>query len=395
MLEVGDPAPWFTLPSDSNPNYHFDTVAGHYVVMFFFGSSQHPASQAALNQFLAHSEFFRDRQIPFFGVSVDPTDEVLGKVVSPLSYCKLIWDFEGKASRMYGVSSPLEGGDRYQPTVFILNENLRVLHRFFLESETSLVDQVMAAAAALPPLPLPQMAHRQAPVLFIPNVFDRDFCNELIAQYHRNDIRESGFMRDIDGKTVEVMDYGFKRRQDWLLQESDLLQTINNLILRRIKPEIEKAYQYTITRFERHLIAAYNETDQGFFNAHRDNTTKGTAHRRFAMTLNLNTGEYEGGCLRFPEYGTQLYRPGVGEAVMFSCGLLHEVTPVTSGQRFVLLSFFYGEDEARIRDQNRPYVAASDEVSRSESEVAAAKPMKQKKNTKRGFQVERSPNAQP
>ncbi|MBF2080432.1 MAG: redoxin domain-containing protein [Synechococcales cyanobacterium T60_A2020_003] len=237
MLEVGDPAPWFTLPSDSNPNYHFDTVAGHYVVMFFFGSSQHPASQAALNQFLAHSEFFRDRQIPFFGVSIDPTDEALGDVVSTLSYCKLIWDFEGKASRMYGVCSPVEAGDRYQPTVFILNENLRVLHRFFLESDTPLVDQVMAAAAALPPLPPPQMDHRQAPVLFIPNVFDRNFCHELIAQYHRSDVRQSGFMRDIDGKTVEVMDYGFKRRRDWLLQESDLLQTINHLILRRIKAE--------------------------------------------------------------------------------------------------------------------------------------------------------------
>ena len=59
-----------------------------------------------------------------------------------------------------------------------------------------------------------------------------------------------------------------------------------------------------------------------------------------AMTLNLNTGEYEGGHLRFPEYGGHLYRPATGDAVLFSCVLAHEATPVTAGRRFVLLTFF-------------------------------------------------------
>ncbi len=36
------------------------------------------------------------------------------------------------------------------------------------------------------------------------------------------------------------------------------------------------------------------------------------------MTLNLNTEEYEGGELRFPEFGPNLYRPGTGDAVIFS-----------------------------------------------------------------------------
>ena len=62
------------------------------------------------------------------------------------------------------------------------------------------------------------------------------------------------------------------------------------------------------------------------------------------MTLNLNTGDYEGGYLRFPEFGPDLYRPAAGDAVVFSCELVHEAMPVTRGERYVLLTFFYGEE---------------------------------------------------
>ena len=36
--------------------------------------------------------------------------------------------------------------------------------------------------------------------------------------------------------------------------------------------------------------------------------------------------------------------------MIFSCSLLHEATDVTAGRRFVLLSFFYGEKEAKMRE---------------------------------------------
>ena len=66
------------------------------------------------------------------------------------------------------------------------------------------------------------------------------------------------------------------------------------------------------------------------------------------MTLNLNSGEYEGGELCFPQYGPHRYRPGLGEAIVFSCPLLHEALDVTGGERYVVLvAFLYGEDGAR------------------------------------------------
>ena len=66
------------------------------------------------------------------------------------------------------------------------------------------------------------------------------------------------------------------------------------------------------------------------------------------MTLCLNE-DYEGGCLNFPEYGRQLYRPPAGGAVVFSSSLLHQVTDVTGGRRFALITFFFGEQEYRER----------------------------------------------
>lgn len=83
---------------------------------------------------------------------------------------------------------------------------------------------------------------------------------------------------------------------------------------------------------ERYIVACYAAEDGGHFNAHRDNTTKGTAHRRFAVSISLNS-DFEGGEIVFPEYGPKGYKPPPGGAVVFSCSLLHAVTKVTRGRR--------------------------------------------------------------
>src|SRR5262249_41841245 len=61
---------------------------------------------------------------------------------------------------------------------------------------------------------------------------------------------------------------------------------------------------------------------------------------QFALSLNLNAEqEYDGGEVRFAEFGRQLYRPVMGGALVFSCSLLHEVIPVSRGRRFGLFTF--------------------------------------------------------
>ncbi len=168
-------------------------------------------------------------------------------------------------------------------------------------------------------------------------------------------------MRQEGEKTVVALDPTIKRRRDWLVTDAKLLQQINAFIGRRVVPEIEKAFQFRVTCFERYVVACYEAANQGFFQPHRDNLAVGTAHRRFALTLNLNAG-YEGGCLRFSEYGSDLYTSAAGSAIVFSCSLLHEATPITSGQRFVLLSFLYGDADSKLRERTQTQIVRSGTV---------------------------------
>lgn len=84
---------------------------------------------------------------------------------------------------------------------------------------------------------------------------------------------------------------------------------------------------------------------------HRGNKTKGTAHRRFAISINLNA-DFEGGEVSFPEYGPCGLEAPPGAAAIFSCSLLHRVSKVTRGNRYAFLPFVYDDEAARLRMEN-------------------------------------------
>jgi predicted 2-oxoglutarate/Fe(II)-dependent dioxygenase YbiX len=188
-------------------------------------------------------------------------------------------------------------------------------------------------------------------------VFEPELCRQLVEYYEQHGGGDSGFMRDVDGKTVGVVDYGHKRRRDRTIDAMDLRTACRSRIKARLVPEVSKAFQAQITHIERYIVACYDATEGGYFRPHRDNTSKGTAHRRFAVSLHLNSGEYAGGYLRFPEYGPAVFTAPVGGAVVFSCSLLHEATPVTRGRRFMFLPFLYDEEGSRIRSENKQFLA--------------------------------------
>jgi len=94
-------------------------------------------------------------------------------------------------------------------------------------------------------------------------------------------------MRDVGGRTVGVLD-DFKKRRDATITDQGLIDEIVMRIRRRLVPDIEKAFQFTATRIERYIVACYDAEDGGYFKAHRDNTTAGAAHRKFAVSINLN-----------------------------------------------------------------------------------------------------------
>jgi hypothetical protein len=113
----------------------------------------------------------------------------------------------------------------------------------------------------------------------LPGVFEQAFCKHLIELYEKHGGEESGFMREVGGKTVVVNDHGHKRRADHVIEDQSVIRETQARFQRRVVPEIRKAYQYAVTRMERYIVACYDSETGGHFRAHRDNTTKGTAHR--------------------------------------------------------------------------------------------------------------------
>lgn len=361
-LTIGDHAPWFTSAAQATAQ---DFIMGGYrAVLFFFGSSSNPQVKAELSAFCTAKAQFEQLGIHFFGISIDPKDRILEQEVAQSQFFHWLWDVSGEISIRYGVCQlgQSEQGITYDPTTFVLDENLRILNLLPLETHIAHAKQVLDYLEILPPAAPPRLIKQQAPVLLIPRVLSPEFCQRLIDYYRANGGQESGFMQQDGEKTIVRLDPSIKRRRDWLITNPDLVNEINALLSRRVVPEIKKAFQFRVTCFERYVVGCYDDSNQGFFQPHRDNTAVGTAHRRFALTLNLNAG-YEGGCLRFPEYGTDLYAPEAGSALVFSCSLLHEATPVTQGQRFVLLSFFYGDEEAKLRQQTQEQIVRSGSVS--------------------------------
>lgn len=363
MLAPGDPVPWFSCDSTVNPRFFFPSVADKPIAVFFFGSFATPLMAQLWEAFFAARLQFAARGFRVIGVSVDPRDRQQPRLIDARQDFVTLWDAEMKISSLFGVAqrqmAPGAGPGAamanwsYAPAVCLLDENLRVIDWIPLGDAKTHVARTLARIDALPPRPAPRLVEQCAPVLQVPNVIDRQLCRTLIETWEQEGNTESGYMeRDGKGKLVGYIDHSRKRRRDHFLpNQSPLYVNLRDIVTQRIVPMVARAYHYQISRVERFCIACYDGEDGGgYFKAHRDFTGP-ESHRAFAMTINLNAEEYEGGHLVFPEFGPHLYRPGTGDAVLFSGYLMHEVQPVTRGRRFALLSFFYGEREARVRER--------------------------------------------
>jgi len=350
QLAPGDPAPTFQQRAYINPNFTFDTVAGRYIMLAFFASSQAPDGVAMLSMLAKHRTVFDDRNHLVFGVTCDPQDEQ--RLVDDLPGIRYFWDADGKIGRLYG-ARPRENTTvkAIRSQWIVLDPTLRIIRMEPFRPDSTKVEELFTWLRGLPPPERHAGIELQAPVIYLPNVFPPDLCQELVATYDREGGEFSGFMRERDGMTIGVRDPSMKSRSDHILTDESLIRKTQAAVVRRIVPEIRKVHQFEVSRMERYIVGCYTAEDSGHFRPHRDNTTSGTAHRRFAVSINLND-DFEGGTLYFPEYGIREFKPPIGGAVVFSCSLLHAVAPVKRGKRYAFLPFLYDDAAAKIRETN-------------------------------------------
>ena len=333
-------APRFVGATTSSPRYTSAAFGGRYVILAFLPMDP-VRREAALGQMAAHRTLFDDQSVSAFGVLRDEASIAKARDQRGLRW---FLDRDAAISTLFeAVVAP----DVDQPRWVLIDPFECVQAWTPIENGARFFELVRGLPAPADHAGVPLTA----PVLVAPRILDPDLCRRLIAYYEQDGGQPSGVMREVDGKTIPMLD-DYKRRRDADITDSALISEVRRAIHRRLKPQIVKAFQFQVTHQERDIVACYDAAEGGYFMPHRDDTTAGTAHRKFACSINLNAEDFEGGDLRFPEFGARAYRPPTGGAVVFSCSLLHEAMPVTKGRRYAYLPFFYDNAGAEVRAAN-------------------------------------------
>ena len=356
-LTPGDRVRDFFLPDPAGVVRSFyDRTRGRPIVVAAIaglGAARARATLAALERAFAGAE----RAVDCFVVTRDHPELAARELAAHSLDATVLCADDGYAAAALGVD--WSAAERSIP-ILVLDPNQRLLASFENEEGAErarrFVDELDLFDAATRPRDM-------APVLLVPRVFEPEFCEELVAAFHSRGHEASGVYSLVDGNPVHAVDASVKRRLDHYVRDDDLTNAIKRRIAARLLPEIEKAFCFRVTRLEEFKITCYRSSDRGVFKAHRDNYSPQTVHRRFALTLNLNE-EFEGGELRFPEYGAHLYRPRRGEAIVFSCSLLHEALEVDRGDRYVLVAFMYDDAGAAQKRAMQARLAGSGEAPR-------------------------------
>ena len=340
---LGDPVPWFGLPVVTGGSFDLHAGAGRWVVLSFVGSLGDPRAIAEVAELVHLSASFGDEHLVIgcvFTGRPSQTDH-LAAISSPtLSF---LADHDGAVSRSFGAGE--------MPRTIVLDPMLRAVADIAWDIPQGHATMVRNVLEGLPRVDDSAGVPMFAPALMVPRVFSFGICDFLTQFYETQGAVDSGFQFDIDGKTVTLSDWRLKRRSDVAVGVPEVRELIRDHIVRRLVGPIERYFQFKVTRMDRYVVACYDSAVAAHFHRHRDNINAGAQHRRFALSINLNK-DFEGGDLVFPEFGTRAYWPSEGGALVFSCGALHQVTPVTKGKRYAFLAFMYGEEDAIKREAN-------------------------------------------
>jgi peroxiredoxin len=334
-LEMGDLAPPCVLPTldGDRVDLRSDAVAAKPIVILFCPHFV-PAVVEALAAMNALRPSFTESGALVFAVTLESAKIAAAQGIG----FPVLLDRSGDVFRAFSADT------RDLPTVVVLRPNQHV--RAVLNSAPStLADQALAQVVDLAAERQPVLMTPHPPVLIVPDVLSPADCQRLITVY---ETRGQTFVEpgpDVPVGTdykMRIPEHGRRDRIDHWIVDEDTMTFVHRRVQLRLLPEIAKAFQYPVTRWERMRIGCYEGDRGGKLHGHRDNVAP-TPYRRFAMSINLNVDQFSGGELRFPEFGDQRYRPDSGSAIVFSSSLLHEALHVTAGRRLVLLAFLFGD----------------------------------------------------
>ncbi|WP_298111885.1 2OG-Fe(II) oxygenase [Bradyrhizobium sp.] len=348
---LGDPVPWFSLPVLTGGSFDLQASAGRWVVLGFLGSLDDPRAMTEAAELASLVATFSEDHLVGGCVFTGSAENAERLAAISNGMLSLIRDQDGAVSRSFGADEV--------PRTFILDPMLRAVADIAWDNPQGHANMVRTVVQGLPAVEDSSGVPMFAPALLVPRVFSFGICDFLVQFYETQGAVDSGFQFDLEGKTVTLSDWRLKRRSDVAVGVPEVRELIRDHIVRRLVGPIERYFQFKVTRMDRYIVACYDSAVAAHFHRHRDNINAGAQHRRFALSINLNK-DFEGGDLMFPEFGRKTYRASEGGALVFSCGALHQVTPVTKGKRYAFLAFMYGEEDVAKREANNAKLHAGE-----------------------------------
>lgn len=351
---LGDPVPRFSAQLLTGGPFDLHVCAGRWVVLSFLGAPDKPKVDDEISALLRLADILVEDHIVVRAIFTSPPTDTAKYAALSSAALSFVADYDGTISRRFGALD--------MPRTIVLDPMLRAIADIPWNYPQGHGNTVINLVRGLPSVEESAGVPLIAPVLIVPRIFDFPFCDLLIDFYEKNGAEDSGFLFDVSGKTTTIVDHRLKRRRDVPIAHPDLRALVRKQVIRRLLPEIERYFQFQATRMDRDIVACYDSAVGGHFHRHRDNVNAGAQHRRFAVTINLNS-DFEGCDLVFPEFGRRSYRAPAGGAIVFSCGALHQVMPAVRGRRYAFLAFLYDEADAvrrkanntRLHDTESPY----------------------------------------
>lgn len=360
-LRFGEAVPLCYSATRSNPRFAFGSLGGRFTLLGFLPAQGSAAYNAMMDPMVGAKQLFdpAKRVIALTSNAASTRDDA--RLTAVDGSLLVFHDQSNGLHDTFGVSGAAHDGkpEAANSTMtagwFLIDPVMRVMATFAPEDTAQALSALEQIGEPLDHARVPT----PAPVMVVPRVFEPGFCQALLDYYAAQGGEASGVTRERDGKTLVELDNSAKKRFDCMLEDETLRQAAMHRVYWRLAPQIEKAYQFKVTRMERYIVCCYDADTGGYFKAHRDNTTKGTAHRRFAVSINLNAEDFDGGGVMFPEYSDTVYNPPTGGALIFSCSILHEALPITGGKRYAFLPFLYDDAAAEVRKANNAFLDAS------------------------------------
>jgi predicted 2-oxoglutarate/Fe(II)-dependent dioxygenase YbiX len=349
---LGDPVPWFSAPVITGGAFDLHVSAGRWVVLSFLGSPANPRAMTELAGLVRESAGLGEDHVVVGCVFTAPPEDIDSLAAVSSNRLFFLADYDGAISASFGASE--------MPRTVVLDPMLRSIADIAWDNPQGHAETIRGVLRSLPDVDQSAGVPMFAPALIVPRVFSFELCDFLVQFYEQQGGVDSGFQFDISGKTTTLSDWRLKRRSDVPVAAPEIRELVRGQIVRRLLPQIEQNFQFKATRMDRYIVACYDSEVGGHFHRHRDNLNAGAQHRRFAVSINLNSN-FEGCDLMFPEFGRKVYRPPEGGALVFSCGALHQVTPVTKGRRYAFLAFLYGEEDAKKREANNAKLHAGEQ----------------------------------